>query len=197
MRYEGKRWRLELPAPALPGRHQLDNAGAAIACLEGLEATFRVDATALARGLRTIEWPARLQRLTRGPLVAMLPPGVELWLDGGHNQAGGEVLAQHAATWRDWPLHLVFGMLTTHDAREFLKPLARHAADIGTVAVPGEANSRTAEDSAEAARSVGLTAESYPNVAAAVGAAVAKPGRSRILICGSLYLAGIVLAENG
>ncbi|HKF71860.1 MAG TPA: bifunctional folylpolyglutamate synthase/dihydrofolate synthase, partial [Stellaceae bacterium] len=197
MRYDGKRWRLDLPAPALPGRHQFDNAGAAIACLEGLEETFRVDATAVARGLRTTEWPARLQRLTRGPLVTVLPPGVELWLDGGHNQAGGEVLAQHAATWRDRPLHLVFGMLTTHDAREFLRSLARHAADIGTVAVPGEANSRTAEDSAEAARSVGLAAESYPSVAAAVGAAVAKSGPSRILICGSLYLAGTVLAENG
>ncbi|HKX08143.1 MAG TPA: folylpolyglutamate synthase/dihydrofolate synthase family protein, partial [Stellaceae bacterium] len=143
LRYEGRRWRLDLPASALPGRHQVDNAGAAIACLEGLESTFRVDPAALARGLKTTEWPARLQRLTRGPLAANLPPDVELWLDGGHNQAGGEVLAQHAATWRDRPLHLVFGMLTTHDARDFLRPLAREAADIGTVAIPGEANSRT------------------------------------------------------
>ena len=197
MRYEGQRWRLDLPASALPGRHQIDNAGAAIACLEGLETTFHIDAAAIARGLRTTEWPARLQRLTRGPLAAMLPAGIELWLDGGHNQAGGEVLAQHAATWRDRPLHLVFGMLTTHDAREFLMPLARHAADIGTVAIPGEANSRTAEDSAAAARSAGLAAETYPSVAAAVAAAVAKPSPSRILICGSLYLAGTVLAKNG
>jgi dihydrofolate synthase/folylpolyglutamate synthase len=197
LRYDGRRWRLDLPASALPGRHQFDNAGAAIACLEGLEATFRVDAAAIARGLETTEWPARLQRLTRGPLAAMLPPGVELWLDGGHNQAGGEVLGRHAQTWRDRPLHLVFGMLTTHDAREFLRPLAPGAADIGTVAVPGEANSRTAGDSAAAARSVGLAAESYPSVTAAVAAAAAKPGPSRILICGSLYLAGTVLAENG
>ncbi|HKX08091.1 MAG TPA: bifunctional folylpolyglutamate synthase/dihydrofolate synthase, partial [Stellaceae bacterium] len=197
LRYEGRRWRLDLPASALPGRHQFDNAGAAIACLEGLESTFRVDPADLARGLKTTEWPARLQRLTRGPLSANLPPEVELWLDGGHNQAGGEVLAQHAATWRDRPLHLVFGMLTTHDARDFLRPLAREAADIGTVAIPGEANSRTAEDSAEAARAVGLVAEAYPSVAAAVASAAAKPTPSRILICGSLYLAGTVLAENG
>ena len=197
LRYEGRRWHLDLPASALPGRHQFDNAGAAIACLEGLEQTFRVDPAALARGLKTTEWPARLQRLTRGPLAANLPPDVELWLDGGHNQAGGEVLAQHAATWRDRPLHLVFGMLTTHDAREFLRPLAREAADIGTVAIPGEANSRTAEDSAEAARAVGLVAEAYPSVATAVAAAAAKPTPSRILICGSLYLAGTVLAGNG
>ena len=197
MRYEGRRWQFDLPAPALAGRHQFDNSGAAIACLEDLEQMFRVDAAALARGLRTTEWPARLQRLARGPLAASLPPTVELWLDGGHNQAGGEVLAQHARIWRDRPLHIVFGMLTTHDAREFLRPLAREAADVGAVAIPGEANSRTAEDSAAAARDVGLAAESYPSVVAAVAAAAAKPAPSRILICGSLYLAGTVLAENG
>jgi dihydrofolate synthase/folylpolyglutamate synthase len=197
MRYEGSRWRLDLPAPSLIGRHQIDNAGAAIACLEGLETSLRVDSGALARGLRGIEWPARLQRLTRGPLPAMLPPGGELWLDGGHNQAGGEVLAQQAANWRDRPLRLVFGMLNTHDARGFLKALARYVADVGTVAIPGEANSLSAEDAAAAARAAGLAAESYPNVGAAVSDAAAKPGASRILICGSLYLAGTVLAENG
>ncbi len=196
LRFEGRRWRLDLPAPSLPGRHQIDNAGAAIACLEAIESTFPVDGAALARGLQGIEWPARLQRLTRGPLVDGLPPGTELWLDGGHNQAGGEVLAQHAKTWRDRPLHLVFGMLTTHDARGFLQALARDAVDVGTVAIPGEANSRTAEDTAAAARAAGLSAQSYSSVADAVAAAAARPGPSRILICGSLYLAGTVLAEN-
>jgi dihydrofolate synthase/folylpolyglutamate synthase len=194
MRYEGTGWRLELPAPSLLGRHQIDNAGAAIACLERLD-SFRVDAAALARGLSAIEWPARLQRLTRGPLVAMLGAACELWLDGGHNQAGGEVLAQQAAAWRDRPLHLVFGMLNTHDARDFLAPLASHAADVGAVAIPGETNSLSAEEAAAAARAVGLGAAAYPSVAAAVAAV--RPGPSRILICGSLYLAGKVLAENG
>ena len=197
MRYEGARWRLDLPAPSLIGRHQIDNAGAAIACLEGLESSLAVDPAAIARGLRSIEWPARLQRLRQGPLARMLPSGGELWLDGGHNQAGGEVLAQQAATWGDRPLHLVFGFLNTHDARGFLKALASHAADVGTVAIPGEANSLSAEDAAAAARAAGIPAESYANVAAAVSAAAAKPGPSRILICGSLYLAGTVLAENG
>ncbi|HXP76902.1 MAG TPA: folylpolyglutamate synthase/dihydrofolate synthase family protein [Stellaceae bacterium] len=197
MRYEGTRWRLDLPVPALAGRHQIDNAGAAIACLEGLDAPLAVDPEAIARGLRGIEWPARLQRLTRGPLARMLPPDCELWLDGGHNQAGGEVLAQHATTWRDRPLHLVFGMLNTHDPRGFLKALAGDVADVATVAIPGEANSLSAEDAAGAAHSVGFAAKSYPSVSAAVGAATEKPGPSRILICGSLYLAGTVLAENG
>jgi len=197
MRYEGARWRLDLPAPSLVGRHQVDNAGAAIACLEGLERSFPVDPAAIARGLRATEWPARLQRLTRGPLARMLGAGSELWLDGGHNQAGGEVLAQHAQSWHDRPLHLIFGMLNTHDARGFLKALASHAADVGTVAIPGEANSLSAEDAAAAARAAGLAAQSYASVAAAVAAAAGNPGLSRILICGSLYLAGTVLAENG
>ena len=195
MRYEGARWRLDLPPPSLLGRHQIDNAGAAIACLEGLE-TSRLDAAALARGLGRIEWPARLQRLTRGPLVSLLPAGSELWLDGGHNRAGGEVLGAHAATWRDRPLHLVFGMLNTHDAGGFLAPLAAHAGSVAAVAIPGEANSLSAEESAAAARAAGLDAAAYPDIAAAVAAAAARPGPARILICGSLYLAGQVLREN-
>jgi dihydrofolate synthase/folylpolyglutamate synthase len=197
MRYEGARWRLDLPAPSLIGRHQIDNTGAAIACLERLEKGLLVGTAAIARGLLQIEWPARLQRLTRGPLAGLLAQGSELWLDGGHNQAGGEVMAQQAATWRDRPLHLVFGMLNTHDARGFLKALATHAADVGTVAIPGEVNSLSAEEAVEAARAAGLPAESYASVGDAIRAAAAKPGPSRILICGSLYLAGTVLAENG
>ena len=182
--------------PALLGRHQIDNAGAAIAALEGLP-QFKLDAAALAQGLRHIEWPARLQPLTRGPLAAMLPRGCELWLDGGHNQAGGEVLAMQAAAWGDRPLHLVFGMLNTHDAEGFLRALAPHAQTLGAVAIPDEANSRSAEDSAAAGRKAGLDAKVYDSVRAAVSAAAAQPGPSRVLICGSLYLAGEVLAKNG
>ena len=196
MRYEGARWRLDLPAPSLPGRHQIDNAGTAIAVLEGLEA-FSLDGDAIARGLDGIEWPARLQRLTRGLLVALLPPGSELWLDGGHNRGGGEAIAAHAATWRDRPLDLVFGMLNTHDAKGFLAPFAAQARGLGAVAIPGEANSLGAEESAAAARAVGIDATACPSLRAAVAAAAARPGPSRILICGSLYLAGVVLRENG
>ncbi len=177
-------------------RHQIDNAGAAIAALEGLP-QFKLDAAALARGLQHIEWPARLQPLTRGPLAALLPASSELWLDGGHNQAGGEVLAMQAAAWRDRPLHLVFGMLNTHDAEGFLRPLAAHAKTLGAVAIPNEVNSRSVEDSAAAGRAVGLDAKVYDSVRGAVSAAATQPGPSRVLICGSLYLAGHVLGENG
>jgi len=196
MRYEGTRWRLDLPRPSLLGRHQIDNSGAAIAALEGAE-SFRFEPAAIAQGIGRIEWPARLQRLTRGPLIAMLPRSSELWLDGGHNRGGGEAIAAHAATWGERPLDLVFGMLNTHDAKGFLAPFARLARSLGAVAIPGEANSLSAEDSAAAARAVGLEASAFPEVAAAVAAAGARPGPGRILICGSLYLAGTVLRENG
>ncbi len=121
MRYAGPRWRLDLPLPSLAGAHQIVNAGTAIACLEAL-AEFSLPPEAIAAGLRHIEWPARLQRLGRGPLVAMLPAGWELWLDGGHNPGAGAVLAAAVALWRDRPLHLIVGMLNTKDAAGFLAP---------------------------------------------------------------------------
>ncbi|MGB8275150.1 MAG: folylpolyglutamate synthase/dihydrofolate synthase family protein, partial [Alphaproteobacteria bacterium] len=123
---------LALPVPALAGAHQIVNAGAAIACLRcsavpGLHQ--RIDDSALGRGLRAVEWPARLQRLTRGPLIDVLGAAgvsgaIEVWLDGGHNPGAGEVLAENARTWSDRPLHLVFGMLNTKDGVGFLRPLA-------------------------------------------------------------------------
>jgi len=194
LRYEGPRWRLDLPPPSLLGPHQILNAGGAIAALEGLE-RFRIDAAALARGLRGIEWPARLQHLKQGPLVAAAGRH-ELWLDGGHNDAGGAALAEQAKLWSERPLHLVFGMLKTHDAEAFLRHLAPHAASLGTIGIPGEANSRGAEDTAEAGRAAGLPAVPYPSIAMAVEAVARREPPGRILICGSLYLAGRVLAEN-
>ncbi|MGH7031726.1 MAG: bifunctional folylpolyglutamate synthase/dihydrofolate synthase, partial [Stellaceae bacterium] len=112
MRYEGPRWRLDLPLPSLLGAHQIINAGTAIACLEQLTG-LPLSRDAIAAGLRRINWPARLQRLSRGALVEMLPEGWELWLDGGHNPGAGEVLAAVAASWRDRALYLVVGMLNT------------------------------------------------------------------------------------
>ncbi|HEV2301188.1 MAG TPA: folylpolyglutamate synthase/dihydrofolate synthase family protein [Stellaceae bacterium] len=196
MRYEGGSWRLDLPAPALYGRHQIENAGTAIACLENLDG-FALSPPAIAAGLRRIEWPARLQRLSRGPLAAALGPGAELWLDGGHNPGCGEVLAEAAAGWRDRPLDLVVGMLKTKDAAGFLRPLSRHARSLQAVTIPGEENPLAAEAIVAAARSVGLAAQSAASLAAALAAIAAKGGSPRVLVCGSLHLAGRVLAENG
>jgi dihydrofolate synthase / folylpolyglutamate synthase len=194
LRYEGRRWRLDLPRPALLGPHQFDNAGTALAALDCL-AGFDFTPEALAEGLRSVEWPARLERLRRGALVDLLPLGWELWLDGGHNQAGGEALGAMAKQWRDRPLKLVFGMLESHDAEAFLAPLAPFVAGAVTVAVPGEASSRSAANAAAAAAMAGIDAEPAPDIETAIRRA-ATGARGRLLICGSLYLAGSVLAQN-
>jgi dihydrofolate synthase / folylpolyglutamate synthase len=194
LHYESRRWKLDLPPPGLAGRHQYDNAGTAIACLD--RGGFDLAPDSIPQGLERVEWPARLEHLGAGALVDLLPAGWELWLDGGHNEAGGAALGSVALGWRDRPLKLVFGMLESHDAEAFLRPLAPHIAGIVTIAIPGEPASRSAENAADAARVAGIAAVAIaPDMAAAIRlAAIGPPGR--ILICGSLYLAGQVLAQN-
>jgi len=190
-----------LPLPGLAGRHQIDNAGAALACLKYLS-DHAIDAAAIGRGLREVEWPARLQRLSRGPLAAMLPPGWELWLDGAHNASGGEALSLMAADWTRnssaLPLYLIAGSLSTHDPAGLLRPLAPYAAGLRTVIVPGDHKTLPAEAVAEAAQRAGIDAKPAAGVNAALaGIIAATRAPARVLICGSLYLAGSVLAENG
>jgi len=189
----------EFPLPVLAGAHQVDNAGTAIAALLNLGDLAPTDRQ-IAAGLEKARWPARLQRLTVGPLVDGLPAGAELWLDGGHNPAAGAMLAEHAAGhWADRPLHIVAGMLNSKAAEDFLTPLMGRAASVSTIAIPGEENSFSAAQLAACARVAGAT-EATPcaTVDAAVARAAATSDGSplRILVCGSLYLAGRVLAEN-
>jgi dihydrofolate synthase/folylpolyglutamate synthase len=194
MRYEGQHWKLDLPRPSLLGAHQIANAGTAIACLESLSSAV-VAPRALAGGLRNIEWPARLQRLTRGPLVEMMP-GWELWLDGGHNPAAGEVLATSIGSWRDRPLHLVVGMLNTKNAAGFLAPLAQAAQSLHAVTIPDEESPLPAPAIVEAAHSVGVAAREAASIEAALRAVAKSGGGGRVLICGSLHFAGVVLRDN-
>ncbi len=196
MRYEGERWRLDLPLPSLIGAHQVVNAGTALACLERLSG-FDTPPEAIAEGLQHIDWPARLQLLCHGPLVDAVPPDWELWLDGGHNPLAGEILGDVAAGWRDRPLCLVVGMINTKDAAGFIAPLAKHARALWAVTIPGEKNALPAEAIAAAAASVGLPAQTADSVLAAIRDIPVDDGNGRILICGSLYFAGKVLAENG
>ncbi len=196
MRYEGARWQLDLPPPSLLGAHQILNAGTAIACLEQLPG-FSLPAAAIADGLRHIDWPARLQHLERGPLIDMLPEGWELWLDGGHNPAAGEVLGAVAAGWRDRPLDMIVGMLNTKDAAGFLAPLAPYARALRAVTIPGEDNALPAASIVAAAISVGIAAHEAQSVAAALRDIIGGREPGRVLICGSLHFAGVVLAENG
>jgi dihydrofolate synthase/folylpolyglutamate synthase len=187
---------LSLPLPRLHGAHQVGNAGAAIAALRAFS-PVRCGAAAIAEGLRSAVWPARLQRLDTGRLAALLPRGWELWLDGGHNPGAAAALAQHLAGWRDRPAGLVLGLLSSKDAAGFIQPLKPYASAAVTVAIPGEAAAVAAGDLAAVAASVGLRATPAASVADALVSLREQIRRpARVLICGSLYLAGHVLAEN-
>lgn len=183
---------LDLPMPALIGAHQVVNAGTAIAALRclGLQ-NPNFDAA-----MTNAEWPARLQRLRKGPLVEA-GKTAELWLDGGHNAAAGVALAEALGRLPERPLHLVTGMLNTKDISGYLRPLAEVAQSLHGVSIPGESATLPAEETVAAARSIGMTAEVAPDVLTAVGKIAEADPNARILICGSLYLAGNVLRDNG
>jgi dihydrofolate synthase/folylpolyglutamate synthase len=186
------------PKLGLIGPHQLHNAAQAIACAERLEG-FAINDEAIAKGLAQVDWPARLQRLAQGKLAELLPEGWELWLDGGHNPAAGEALARQARLWRDKPLHMIFAMMADKDAGGFLKPLAARFHEFYAVAVPGESRSLSAEDAAQAARAQGaLQAKTAANIESALQAIAASGGPpGRVILAGSLYLAGAALKANG
>lgn len=181
---------LDLPLPNLPGPHQIQNAGAALAALRLLG---KGDAEA---AVTRAEWPARMQRLRQGPLVDAAG-SAELWLDGGHNPAGGEAVAATLAAMPKRPTHLICGMLNTKDITGYMRPLAPQVASLQAVSIAGEAATLPASATCEAARKAGIRAVEAGNVLDAVRAIVAEEANARILICGSLYLAGQVLRENG
>ena len=166
-----------------------------VATLDRIDA-FEVSEEQFRAGLSRIDWPARLQRLSRGPLVGLLPAGTELWLDGGHNEAAGHVLADWAADTKR-PLDLVVGMLSTKEPERFLAPLKPYSRRLRTIAIPNEPLSLPAETVAEAGRRAGFIDVATAASTAAAVADLARHGPERVLITGSLYLAGTVLKENG
>lgn len=181
---------LDLPLPNLPGPHQIENAGAALMALRVLNAGVAEACVTRA------EWPARMQRLRHGPLVGAAPK-VELWLDGGHNPAGGQAIAATLARMPKRPTHLICGMLNTKDIAGYLRPLGPHVASLAAVSIPGEAATLPASATCAAALSAGMVAVEAGSVLEALQAIVAVDPEARVLICGSLYLAGQVLRENG
>ena len=201
--YRSDHFSAALPPLPLPGAHQHENAGLALACLDLLgrpsganAACFTVRGTAIRDGLTSARWPGRLQRLDWGRIAANLPPGWDLWLDGGHNPAAGEALSAWAAG-DDRPLHLVVGMLTSKDPAGFLQPLAEHAASVRAVPVPGGHSFVAPDELIDLSEQVGTPGKRYDTVEAAV-ADILREGdeNGRILVCGSLYLVGAALAEN-
>ncbi|WP_444463484.1 bifunctional folylpolyglutamate synthase/dihydrofolate synthase [Rhodobacter capsulatus] len=191
--YQDETGLLDLPLPNLPGPHQIENAGAAIAALRVLG----FDDLACEAAVSKADWPARMQRLRQGPLAASAP-GVELWLDGGHNPAGGEAVAATLARMAKRPTHLICGMLNTKDIAGYLRPLAAQAQSLTAVSIPNEVNTLPSAATAEAARKAGFAQVTEAgSVAEALGAIAQTDPQARVLICGSLYLAGQVLRENG
>lgn len=192
--YQDEDGLLDLPPPALAGAHQIDNAALAIAAT--LHFGLPVGDDQIAEGLRTVRWPARLQPLRHGRLRDLMPPGHELWLDGGHNAHGAAALARAIAAMTDKPLVLVMGMMNTRPPADFLGPFrALVPAAVLTLTIPGETNAHPAEAIAEIARAEGFSATAMTDIVEALRMAGAIAG-ARVLICGSLYLAGDVLARN-
>ncbi|MCF6197724.1 MAG: bifunctional folylpolyglutamate synthase/dihydrofolate synthase, partial [Emcibacter sp.] len=184
---------LKLPRPNLIGPHQISNASLAIAALRHQE-LITIDETCYASGITSANWPARMQNITDSPYGRLLGPGSELWLDGGHNPAAGQILADFFAAPDERPLYIICGMMANKDAVGFLIPIAGHVAKFYGVKVMGE-DSHNAVAITKLARKAGLNAQSAPSVAEALRL-IEATGPIRVLICGSLYLAGQILAEN-
>lgn len=200
--YQDEGGLLDLPMPRLLGRHQIDNAAIAICALRQAAATLPLADAAFSHAMREVSWPARMQRLTQGPLVEQAGNPFELWLDGGHNPSAGRALAHLLAdlAQRDArPVILIAGMLDTKDARGFFAPFADIVAHVETITIADAPASLSAAALADAARQAGLAAAEAPDLSTALARAMLHAGKDggRIVICGSLYLAGHVLAQNG
>jgi dihydrofolate synthase/folylpolyglutamate synthase len=195
--YQDEKGLLDLPPPALLGPHQFDNAALAIAAVRhfGLPVT-EAD---IARGLRTVDWPARLMPLD-GTLKSLLPAGSEIWLDGGHNAHGAAALSlalKEIDARRPLPMVLIVGMMNTRRPADFFAPFAGMAEKIFGLSIPGEPNAHDAKSIVEGARAVGMTAEPSRSILNALARAAAEGRPLRVVFAGSLYLAGHVLHQNG
>ena len=190
--YQDERGLLDLPLPNLPGPHQIGNAGMALAALRDLGMNAEACEAAVTRAV----WPARMQRLS-GPLVDSVAPA-ELWLDGGHNPAAGVAIAATLRGLPPRPTHLICGMLNTKDIGGYLRPLAEIAESLTAVSIPDASATLPASETARAARAAGFTSvNEAASLTEALRLAAGRSSPSRLLICGSLYLAGHVLRENG
>lgn len=198
--YDGSTKYTGLAIPALKGHHQIANAATAIACLDKLDG-FTVSSQHIQQGLKDVQWPARLQPLTRGPIIKRLPANIEIWLDGGHNEAAAIQITQNFQDWNkteDKPTYLICGMLNTKDQLSFFRKL-EPVIDKGiTIPIPGEAATTPALQLANIGQAAGIDLNWAPSIEEALDMLIpylaGQP--SRLLIAGSLYLAGQVLRKN-
>jgi dihydrofolate synthase / folylpolyglutamate synthase len=200
--YQDENGLMDLPHPKMIGRHQFINAATAIAAIRHSRRLPPVSLEAFEAGIVRAEWPGRLQRLTKGYLLGLAPMGSEIWLDGGHNPDGARVLAQAMADLEEKstaPLVLITGMLGTKDAEGYMRHFAGLARELIAVPIPSQMAARPAEEIQAIAQSIGFVASSAVNIESALASLnnFVWPRAPRILICGSLYLAGDILAANG
>ncbi|WP_341863083.1 folylpolyglutamate synthase/dihydrofolate synthase family protein [Gymnodinialimonas sp. 57CJ19] len=181
---------LDLPMPALAGPHQIQNAGTALAALRTL-GVGNPDAA-----MENASWPARMQKLRSGPLTDAAPKA-ELWLDGGHNPHASRAIAATLETLPERPTYLICGMLNTKDVTGYMAPLRPWAKSLTAVSIPGQTATLSAEDTASAAQAAGIPTHVAPSVDEALAQIIATDPTARVLICGSLYLAGEILRTNG
>ena len=182
---------LDLPLPKLIGAHQVQNAGIALATLRYLGK----DSSSYDGAMLNADWPARMQKLKNGPLIT-LAPDAEIWLDGGHNKAAGHALSEAISRLQSRKLFLIVGMLNTKDVMGYMQPLLNKSSDLYGVSIPGEAATMSAQETVDIAKDVGFKAIVSENVESAIKDIVKYDRNARILICGSLYLAGNILKEN-
>lgn len=189
--YQDETGLLDLPPPSLMGAHQFQNAGVAIAALRHLGFNEAACEAAVTQAV----WPARMQKLQSGPLLDMAP-STEFWLDGGHNAACGLTLAETLSRLPKRETHLICGMMNTKDVSGYLAPIVPHAASLTGVSIPGESNTLAADDTAKHGSDAGIPSKVAASVEAAVKMISNKSPDARILICGSLYLAGSILKTH-
>lgn len=190
--YQDETGLLDLPLPNLPGPHQIQNAGAAVATLRHLN----LGDPAFDAAMTDAFWPARMQRLTGGALIQDLSPQTEVWLDGGHNPAAGRAIAQTLEALPKRETHVICGMINTKDIDGFLIPIAQHCASLTALTIPGEENSVPAAKIAKIAAANGIKSTTSRDIDSALAHLSTAYPQARLLICGSLYLAGHILREN-
>ncbi|MDC0196297.1 bifunctional folylpolyglutamate synthase/dihydrofolate synthase [Gammaproteobacteria bacterium] len=184
------------PLPNLVGPHQIQNAALGIMALAELS-DKRINRQAVATGIRNVEWPARMQQITQGPLCTFLPSHWELWLDGGHNPAAGVAIALTLESLKDLPVHLITGLINTKTPLEFLMPLRKHTKSLTAITIPNVDASFSSDEISTVANEIGFKTKTASSVSKAIKNIVsAEKSPARILICGSLYLAGDILKKN-
>jgi dihydrofolate synthase/folylpolyglutamate synthase len=188
--------------PSLRGTHQIQNSGIAIAAAHYMSELFPTQNNAIDKGLKTVRWSARLQKIKKGPLAEILPNQVELWLDGGHNHDASLAISETIHNWKrqdpSLTVHLIFGSLNNREAEPLLVPFVEIIDSIQTVAIPKHQSTASPEDAANVALSLGFDAAPSNSLLSAIEAIISRSkGKRIILVYGSLYLAGSILEKNG